>query len=130
MITTKHHEGYTLWPSNVSWNWNSVDVGPAKNLVGTAHFNRAFFNRLLADIRKAILDQGGIRFGVYYSLFAFFHALWVQDHYTNGTQYVEVAFMFSKNAIPKANRFAPTLRLGKYFLAGYRLVGRSLGSGL
>jgi len=27
IITSKHHEGFTLWQSNVSWNWNAVDAG-------------------------------------------------------------------------------------------------------
>ncbi|CAN8001119.1 unnamed protein product, partial [Ixodes hexagonus] len=35
VLTSKHHEGYTLWPSNGSFNWNSMDVGPKRDLVGT-----------------------------------------------------------------------------------------------
>ncbi|XP_021118717.1 tissue alpha-L-fucosidase isoform X3 [Heterocephalus glaber] len=34
VFTTKHHEGFTNWPSPVSWNWNSKDVGPHRDLVG------------------------------------------------------------------------------------------------
>lgn len=34
VLTTKHHEGWTNWKSNVSWNWNSVDNGPHRDLVG------------------------------------------------------------------------------------------------
>ena len=34
VLTSKHHEGFTNWPSRVSWNWNSVDVGPQRDLVG------------------------------------------------------------------------------------------------
>jgi alpha-L-fucosidase len=33
VLTSKHHEGFTNWRSNVSWNWNAVDVGPKRDLV-------------------------------------------------------------------------------------------------
>ena len=31
VLTSKHHEGWTNWRSNVSWNWNSVDNGPHRD---------------------------------------------------------------------------------------------------
>ena len=34
VLTSKHHEGFTNWPSKVSFNWNSMDVGPKRDLVG------------------------------------------------------------------------------------------------
>merc|ERR1719422_2511869 len=34
VLTSKHHEGFTNWPSEVSWNWNAMDVGPHRDLVG------------------------------------------------------------------------------------------------
>jgi len=34
VLTSKHHEGYTLWPSTYSFSWNSMSVGPQKDLVG------------------------------------------------------------------------------------------------
>ncbi|XP_014609668.1 PREDICTED: plasma alpha-L-fucosidase isoform X2 [Polistes canadensis] len=33
VLTSKHHEGYTLWPSKYSFSWNSIDIGPQKNLI-------------------------------------------------------------------------------------------------
>lgn len=34
VLTSKHHEGYTLWPSPYSFSWNSVEIGPHRDLVG------------------------------------------------------------------------------------------------
>ena len=34
VLTSKHHEGYTNWPSKQSFSWNSMDVGPKRDLVG------------------------------------------------------------------------------------------------
>ncbi|XP_077052393.1 tissue alpha-L-fucosidase-like isoform X3 [Siphateles boraxobius] len=34
VLTSKHHEGFTNWGSPYSWNWNSVDNGPHRDLVG------------------------------------------------------------------------------------------------
>lgn len=34
VFVSKHHEGFTNWPSKYSWNWNSMDVGPKRDIVG------------------------------------------------------------------------------------------------
>ncbi|XP_075741197.1 tissue alpha-L-fucosidase-like [Rhipicephalus microplus] len=75
VLTSKHHDGYTLWPSNVSWNWNARDVGPRRDLVG--------------ELARAVREAGGLRFGLYYSLYEWFNPLylrdkdasWTTDHY-------------------------------------------------
>ncbi|KAG5829987.1 hypothetical protein ANANG_G00319680, partial [Anguilla anguilla] len=33
VLTSKHHEGFTMWGSPHSCDWNSVDTGPHRNLV-------------------------------------------------------------------------------------------------
>ncbi|CAH1710008.1 unnamed protein product [Aphis gossypii] len=71
VLTTKHHEGYTLWPSKKSFGWNSVDVGPHKDLVG--------------DLSRAIRSLNKTRFGVYHSLYEWFNPLWLQDKQSNLT---------------------------------------------
>lgn len=68
VFTAKHFEGYTLWPSKRSWNWNSVDVGPKRDLLGE------FANTLKAT---------NIRLGVYYSLYEWFNPLFLDDRETN-----------------------------------------------
>ncbi len=64
VLTSKHHEGFTLWPSAQSWNWNAVDVGPHRDLAG--------------DLIKAV-KQEGLRMGYYYSLYEWFNPLYHQD---------------------------------------------------
>lgn len=65
VLTSKHHEGYTLWPSNVSWNWNAGDVGPRRDLVG--------------ELARAVREVGGMRFGLYYSLYEWFNPFYQRD---------------------------------------------------
>jgi alpha-L-fucosidase len=64
VLTSKHHEGFTLWPSQQSWNWNAVDVGPHRDLAG--------------DLMKAVREKG-LRMGYYYSLYEWFNPLYRSD---------------------------------------------------
>ncbi|XP_022692539.1 alpha-L-fucosidase-like [Varroa jacobsoni] len=64
VLTSKHHEGYTMWPSSVSFNWNVKDVGPNKDLLGE-----------LADATKS----AGLHFGVYHSLYEWFNPIYESD---------------------------------------------------
>lgn len=64
ILTSKHHEGFTLWPSEQSWNWNSMDIGPHRDLVG--------------DLCKAV-KADGLHFGLYYSLYEWFNPLYHSD---------------------------------------------------
>jgi len=53
VLVSKHHDGYTLWPSKYNRNWNSVDNGPKRDIVG----------ELTEAVRKTDLKMG-----LYYSL--------------------------------------------------------------
>ena len=55
VLTSKHHDGYCLWPTKNKHkiNWNSNDIGPKRDLVG----------ELTAAIRKK-----GLKMGLYYSM--------------------------------------------------------------
>lgn len=54
VLTSKHHDGYCLWPTKSPYKkgWNSMDVGPHRDLVG--------------DLAKAVRAQG-MKMGLYYS---------------------------------------------------------------
>lgn len=65
VFTSKHHEGFTMWPSKYSFNWNAMDVGPKRNL--------------LADLATSIRNRSDLIFGLYHSMYEWFHPLYKQD---------------------------------------------------
>jgi len=65
VLTSKHHEGYTLWPSKYSFNWNAGDVGPHRDLLG--------------DLAKAIRAKTDIKFGLYHSMYEWYNPLYLYD---------------------------------------------------
>ena len=70
VLTSKHHEGFTLWPSEQSWNWNSVDIGPHRDICG--------------DLSTAVKDAG-LHMGFYYSLYEWYNPL----YHNNLEKYVD-----------------------------------------
>jgi alpha-L-fucosidase len=69
VLTSKHHDGFALWPSkeaNTTWGfpWNAVDAGPKRDLLG--------------DLFKAV-RKTSVRAGMYYSLYEWFNPLWKSD---------------------------------------------------
>jgi alpha-L-fucosidase len=64
VLVSKHHEGFPLWPSMHSWNWNAADIGPNRDLAG--------------DLTEAVRNKG-LRMGFYYSLYEWFNPLYRQD---------------------------------------------------
>jgi alpha-L-fucosidase len=64
VLTSKHHEGFPLWPSVHSWNWNAMDVGPHRDLAG--------------DLSKAVKKKG-LKMGFYYSLYEWYNPLYKED---------------------------------------------------
>jgi alpha-L-fucosidase len=69
VFTAKHHAGDCLWPSAEASRaygrpWNSLDMGPKRDIVG--------------DLAAAMRSRG-IRYGLYYSLYEWYHPLWLTD---------------------------------------------------
>ncbi len=63
-FVSKHHDGYCMYDSAYTPCWNSVDVGPHRD-----------FCRELKDA----LDKTDVRFGVYHSVYEWFHPLYLKD---------------------------------------------------
>lgn len=64
VFTSKHHDGFTLYRSNYTSYWNSVQTGPHRDLVGD----------LASSVRKF-----NMTLGLYYSLMEWYHPLYLQD---------------------------------------------------
>lgn len=78
VTTANYHDGFCLYPSkydgtNVTDKWNSMEVGPMRDLLG--ELNAAGRRR-------------GLKMGIYYSLYEWFHPLWLEDR----DRYVEEKF--------------------------------------
>ncbi|GHT79494.1 hypothetical protein FACS189464_4270 [Bacteroidia bacterium] len=73
VLTSKHAEGFALWPSALAWNWNAVDVGPHRDLVG--------------DLSDAVKKKG-LHMGLYYSFYEWFNPL----YHDNLEKYVDDRF--------------------------------------
>jgi len=65
VFVSKHHEGYTNWPSKYSFNWNSMDVGPNRDIVG--------------ELMNATRHNTDLKFGLYHSMFEWFNPLYLSD---------------------------------------------------
>lgn len=76
VLVSKHHDGYTLWPSKFNRNWNSVDTGPKRDIVG--------------ELTEAVRDEN-LKMGLYYSLAEWNHPLhrWYTDPHDSIGRYVE-----------------------------------------
>ncbi len=69
VTTANYHDGFCLYPSAYDATtrtdqWNSTEVGPMRDLLG--ELNTAGRAR-------------GLRMGIYYSLYEWFHPLWIED---------------------------------------------------
>jgi alpha-L-fucosidase len=67
--TSKHHDGFCMWPSaeaSRDWGrpWNSADIGPRRDLLG--------------ELAEAVRARG-LKFGFYYSLYEWYNPLWLSD---------------------------------------------------
>ncbi|MFN0035984.1 MAG: alpha-L-fucosidase [Saprospiraceae bacterium] len=70
VLTSKHHDGYCLWPNedaSRSWDtpWNSEVRGPGRDLLGE------FFTAL---------NKTKVKPGLYFSLYEWSNPIWLSDH--------------------------------------------------
>ena len=95
VFTTKHHEGYCMWPSKTSWNWNSMDVGPHRDIVG--------------ELANSIRKNTNITFGLYHSLFEWFNPMYLDDKASNWTKQDFLKSKTMPELYELVNRYKPEL---------------------
>ena len=81
--TSKHHDGFCLWPSadaDRSWGrpWNSVAAGPKRDLLG--------------ELTEAVRKKEGMRIGFYYSFYEWFNPIWLKDRSRYVTEHMHPQF--------------------------------------
>jgi alpha-L-fucosidase len=95
--TSKHHDGFALWPSVHASRaygrpWNAVDVGPKRDLIG--------------EIAAAVRARG-LKFGIYYSLYEWFHPLWRPEEEGTVADYVSTHLLPQLKDV--VQRYGPSL---------------------
>jgi alpha-L-fucosidase len=88
VLTSKHHDGYTLWPNShasesFGMPWNSMEVGPKRDLVG--------------ELTRAV-NATGVRMGLYYSIWDWFNPVWLadKDRYVETVMHPQVRELVTK----------------------------------
>ena len=78
VFTSKHHDGFTNWPSSYTYGWNSMDIGPKKDV--------------LKELKTAFTERHpDLHFGLYYSLFEWYNPIYLKDKNNNyATRFVSI----------------------------------------
>ena len=79
VLTSKHHEGWCNFKNSYHWNWNSIDEGPKRDLVGD----------LTNSVRKA-----GLRMGLYHSLREWFNPAYIAVYIRSGPHSIRDGFLY------------------------------------
>ncbi len=81
VLTTKHHEGYAMWDSNVSqvvWGrpWNSMSTGPKTDIV----------KKVVDELKR----RNKVGVGLYYSLSEWYNPVWLSNSSAYVGEYMQV----------------------------------------
>ncbi|HWR52825.1 MAG TPA: alpha-L-fucosidase [Bryobacteraceae bacterium] len=82
VLTSKHHDGFALWPSKHAssiWNrpWNAAEIGPKRDVLG--------------DLTTAVRNRG-LKMGFYYSLYEWYNPVWLADKPRYVTEHMHPQF--------------------------------------
>ena len=77
VLAANYHDGFCLWPSPYAKGWNAADTGPKRDVLG----------ELSESVRKRNLMMG-----IYYSLYEWYHPLWLSDRQRYVTEHFHPQF--------------------------------------
>ncbi|WP_052293090.1 alpha-L-fucosidase [Coraliomargarita akajimensis] len=82
VTTANYHDGFAMWPTEYSATqnadkWNSMEVGPKRDILG--------------ELNEAG-NKHGLKMGIYYSLYEWYHPLWLQDKERFATEWFHPKF--------------------------------------
>lgn len=94
LLVSKHHDGYCLWPSQYAPNWNTMDVGPHRDICG--------------ELTEAVRARG-LKMGFYYSLPEWTSPLhrWYESPDDSITEYVDTHMIPQFKEL--VNRYKPSI---------------------
>ncbi|XP_063430714.1 alpha-L-fucosidase-like [Mytilus trossulus] len=95
VLTSKHCEGFTNWPSKYSFNWNSNATGPNRDLVG--------------EFSSAIREKTNLKLGLYHCLSEWFNPLYLSDKEANFTTNDFVKFKIMPELYELVSKYKPEL---------------------
>ncbi|MFC1639326.1 alpha-L-fucosidase [Gemmatimonadota bacterium] len=113
VMVSKHHDGYALWPSRYAPGWNSMEVGPRRDLVG--------------ELSEAV-REAGLRMGLYYSLPEWNNRLnrWDNDPHEAIGQYIDEHMIPQFKELISAYRPAVLFTDGEWFHTAEQWHAREL----
>ncbi|XP_060534963.1 alpha-L-fucosidase-like [Cylas formicarius] len=94
VLTSKHHEGFTLWPSKYSFSWNAKDVGPHRDIVGE-----------LGDAVRA----ENLEFGLYHSLYEWYNPMYLSDKASEFAERTFVEYKMLPEMYELVNKYEPSV---------------------
>jgi len=93
VFTSKHHDGFNNWPSKRNFGWNSRDIGPKRDVVG--------------ELAEAFRADDRVVFGLYHSLFEWYHPLYLEDKANNKTTKYFVEQKMMPELMELINKYKP-----------------------
>ena len=94
VFTSKHHDGFCNWNSTYTYGWNSMAIGPERDV--------------LAELKQAFdANYPELHFGVYYSLYEWYNPIYLKDKNSSYTTRNFVLNKMQPEMMEVVNKYEP-----------------------